>query len=266
MMSATSADARDNGGAERQGIQSVEIAMRILRALEESGGPVGLSAIAQASGTQPSKAHRYLVSLGRVGLTQQNPSSGLYDFGPALRHLGAEALRRTNEVAVASDHAARLRDETGHSVNVGVWAETGPIIVNWAYGAHPLPITVRVGATLPLLSSSIGNVFLAHLPDTVTEPILRQALSVQQGRAWSRGKADKLKAEVLRRGYALSLGGVIPGVVSVAAPVFTATDPMPLAMSFVVPDRLATDETVENLSDRLIVATRAVSGELGYSV
>jgi DNA-binding IclR family transcriptional regulator len=262
-MSAASSDARDNGRAERQGIQSVEIAMRILRALEESGGPIGLSAIAQASGTQPSKAHRYLVSLGRVGLTQQN-ASGLYDFGPAMRHLGAEALRRTNEVAVANDHAMRLRDETGHSLNVGVWAETGPTIVNWAYGAHPLPITVRVGATLPLLASSIGNVFLAYLPDAVTEPILRQALEGPQGRQWGPGKVAELKAEVRRRGYAMSLGGVIPGVVSIAAPIFTATDPMPLAVSFVLPDRLATDETVQDLSERLIAATRAVSRELGH--
>jgi DNA-binding IclR family transcriptional regulator len=253
-----------DGGGERQGIQSVEVAMRILQALEESGGPIGLSAIAQASGTQPSKAHRYLVSLGRVGLTQQHPSSGLYDFGPALRNLGAEALRRTNEVAVANEHAMRLRDETGHSVNVGVWAEAGPMIVNWAYGAHPLPITVRVGATLPLLSSSIGNVFLAYLPDTVTEPILRQALAVPQGQRWGPGRLAKLKADVRRLGYAVSLGGVIPGVVSIAAPIFTATDPMPLAVSFVVPDRLATDDTIEHLSARLTAAVQAVSRELGY--
>lgn len=255
----------DGGTADRQGIQSVEIAMRVLQALADGGSPMGLSAIAQASGTQPSKAHRYLVSLGRAGLTRQVPSTGLYDFGPAMRQLGAEALRRTNEVAIASHHADRLRDETAHSINVGVWAEAGPIIVYWAYGAHPLPITVRVGATLPLLSSSIGNVFLAELPGVVTDPIVAQALANQQGQRWSTSRIAKLKTEVHRRGYAISLGGVIPGVVSVAAPVVTTTDPMPLAVSLVLPDRLATDDAVAHLSTRVIDAARTISTELGHT-
>jgi hypothetical protein len=41
------------------------------------------------------------------------------------------------------------------------------------YGSYALPITVRVGATLPLLSSSIGRVCLAHMPETLTGPVLR---------------------------------------------------------------------------------------------
>jgi DNA-binding IclR family transcriptional regulator len=165
----------------RQGIQSVETAMRVLVALESGGGALSLSAIAQASGMQPSKVHRYLVSLGRVGLTSQDPASGLYDFGASLRRLGAEALRRTNEVAVAGGHAAKLRDRTGHSVNLAVWGDRGPIIVSWAYGTRPLPLTVRVGATLPLLASSVGQVFLAHLPESLTGEVLGEELRSNEG-------------------------------------------------------------------------------------
>jgi DNA-binding IclR family transcriptional regulator len=107
-------------------------------------------------------------------------------------------------------------------------------------------------------------VFLAYLPDAVTEPILRQALAGHEGQRWGSDRVAKLKAEVRRRGYAVSLGGVIPGVVSIAAPIFTATDPMPLAVSFVLPDRLATDETIEHLSGLLTAAAQAMSRELGY--
>src|SRR3954452_25396349 len=80
--------------AGRQGIQSVELAMTVLQALEEGLGPMSLTQIAAAADMSPSKAHRYLVSLGRVGLVSQSHRSGLYDMGPAMRRLGIESLRR----------------------------------------------------------------------------------------------------------------------------------------------------------------------------
>ena len=46
----------------------------------------------EGSSFQPHKAHRYLVSLVRTGLASQSPKAGRYDFGAALRRLGAESL------------------------------------------------------------------------------------------------------------------------------------------------------------------------------
>src|SRR3979490_2749218 len=94
----------------RQGIQSVENAMTVLLALERGAGPMTLTQIAEGSGMQLSKAHRYLVSLSRVRLVSQSPSSGLYDLGPAMRRLGAEALRRMDEGSLASEYLPGLRD------------------------------------------------------------------------------------------------------------------------------------------------------------
>jgi DNA-binding IclR family transcriptional regulator len=121
----------------RQGIQSVELAMIVLRAMEEGLGPMSLSQIAAGSGMQPNKVHRYLVSLGRVGLVAQSPRSGRYDLGPAMRRLGIEALRRMDEVSVVSEHLPALRDRTGHAVNLAVWGDHGPVIVRWDYGSYP---------------------------------------------------------------------------------------------------------------------------------
>ncbi len=236
--------------------------MQVLMALEQGGGPMSLSAISLGSGSRPSKVHRYLVSLGRVGLTSQDSKSGLYDFGPALRRLGAEALRRTNEVAVAATAALDLRDRTGHSVNVAVWGERGPVVVSWAYGSRPLALTVRIGATLPLLASSIGHVFLAYLPESLTEETLTAELATE-GNVWNRRRVGLLQAKVRKQGYAVTHGGVIPGIASVAAPVFAANDPMPLAMSIVLPDSAGTSDHLADLADILRKAVTDASRELG---
>jgi DNA-binding IclR family transcriptional regulator len=257
----TTIDPRENG--ERQGIQSVETAMRVLLALESGGGALSLSAIAQASGMQPSKVHRYLVSLGRVGLTSQDPASGLYDFGAAMRRMGAEALRRTNEVAVAGGHAMRLRDRTGHSVNLSVWGDRGPIVVSWAYGTRPLPLTVRVGATLPLLTSSVGRVFLAHLPESLTGEVLGEELRGKEAE-WPADRLAATREQVHAQGHAETHGGVIPGSISVAAPVFAAGDPLPLAVSVVLPESAGTPDHLAEVTRELHTTVAEASHELGH--
>lgn len=251
---------RSSSGSARQGIQSVEIAMTVLDALERGGGPMSLTQIAHASGMGASKAHRYLVSLGRAGMVAQSPSSGLYDMGPALRRLGAESLRRMDEVGLVSASIPGLRDRTGHAVNLAVWGDHGPVIVRWDYGAYALPITVRVGATMPLLTSSVGQVFLAYLPRTVTEPVLR-AQAGDPGTA----EIDRITEEVRGLGYARTSGGVIPGIASVAAPVFTTGDSLPLVVALALPERNAPPDVLESVTVALLEATTAMSAELGVA-
>lgn len=249
----------------RQGIQSVELAMTVLRALEEGLGPMSLTQLAGASGMSASKAHRYLVSLGRVGLVAQSRSSGLYDMGPALRRLGMEALRRMDEVGLASEYLPGLRDRTGHAVNLAVWGDHGPVIVRWDYGSYALPITVRVGATLPLAGSSVGRVYLAHLPETLTGPVLRGEREAGVPNTASDAEIGRITAVVLRDGVALTTGGVIPGVTSVAAPVFAAGESLPLVVALALPARVATDEVLAAVTAELVETTAAMSAELGSS-
>lgn len=241
----------------RQGIQSVEVAMTVLIALEQGRGPMSLTQIAAAAGGMGvSKAYRYLVSLGRVGLVTQSPSSGLYDLGPAMRRLGAESLRRVDEVGLASEYAPVLRDRTGHAVNLAVWGDAGPVIVRWDYGASALPITVRVGATMPLLASSVGRVYLAHLPATLTDPVLR----AEDG---DPVEAARVGAEVRENGYAFTTGGVIPGVASLAAPVFTAGESLPLTIAVALPACSATVEETDRVAAELLTITTRMSEEFG---
>ncbi|WP_343244548.1 IclR family transcriptional regulator [Streptomyces sp. SID11385] len=249
----------------RQGIQSVELAMTVLRALEEGRGPLSLTQIAAASGMQPSKAHRYLVSLIRTGLVAQSRSSGRYDLGPAMRRLGVESLRRMDEVALVSEHLPELRERTSHAVNLSVWSDHGPVVVRWEYGAHALPITVRAGATMPLLNSAMGGVYLAYLPAQLTEPVLRGQAERETLDAATRERARTIRAEVLGSGVAATVGGVIPGVTSLAAPVFTAGDSFPLVVTLVMPSRVATEEDLPRLTGELLHSTRAMSDDLGYS-
>lgn len=234
--------------------------MTVMTALEEGGGPMGLTSIARSSGMSASKAHRYLVSLCRIGLTSQT-AAGLYEFGPAMRRLGAESLRRTNEVGVATKHAEDLRDLTGHSVAVAAWGDYAPVVVSWAYGRRPLSLTVRVGASLPLTTSSVGLVFLAHIDAAIIAETLERELAAmdvgQRKQVELRNKATK------RDGFAVTTGAVIPGIASVAMPVFAANDPIPLVMSALLPADEASQEHLDAVVEAMRAASSAASAELG---
>src|SRR6266571_9000099 len=65
----------------RPGIQSVEVAARILQALIAAGRPVPLKDLAKLARMHPGKAHRYLVSLTRTELVAQDDLSGHYGIG-----------------------------------------------------------------------------------------------------------------------------------------------------------------------------------------
>lgn len=247
---------------QRQGIQSVEIAAVILRALESLGGPSTLGDIALRSGSQPNKVHRYLVSLVRMGLAVQSPISGRYDLGPELRRLGAAALRRTNDVAIASEHARSLRDACGHSVNVAVWSDEGPLIVRWDYGVHALPLMVRVGTTLSLLRSSSGRVFLSFLPRAMTSAALEASRNGSREPINEDG-INTIIHNVQDAGVAVATGAIIPGASSMSAPVFTAADSLPLVMTVVMPGENIDNTEYERVRTLLLEATHKVSEELG---
>lgn len=258
------ANSESTGNGQQQGIQSIEVGARVLLALETGRGPLALSEVARRSEMHPAKVHRYLVSLVRVGLASQDSSSGRYDLGPAARRLGVEALRRTDAESIASAHAARLRDETGHTVDVAVWSDAGPVIVRWDSGAHALPMTVRVGSILPLLDSALGQVFLAHLPDATTSRALAGQQHRHETRALNPAAQTRLLGAVRRHGHASALNNMVYGMSALAAPVFGADGHLALAIGLAVPAWMLAGGDHPELVHALHACAAAASAELGH--
>ena len=82
----------------KHGVQSLEIGMGILRAMANGQRSMMLKDIAAAADMPASKAHRYLVSLIRAGLVDQDPMTSRYDLGTFALNLGLVALDRLDRV------------------------------------------------------------------------------------------------------------------------------------------------------------------------
>lgn len=247
----------------RQGINSVEVGVAVIEAVASIGRPATLTELARALDTQPSRLHRYLVSLSRVGLLARD-LRGAYEFGPAMRRLGAEAIRRTNEIAVASEYAPMLRDRTGHSVNVAVWADRGPTICRWDFGAYPLPIIPRTGSILPLLSTSVGRMFLALLPERMTREFVEAELAGAADIVDARRIVEERRVVDRERGWSSSIGAVVPDLTTFSAGTVNTGRQLPVVITVAcAAGTIVTEADRDAVVSELLQTVEAIAQDLG---
>lgn len=195
------------------GIQSVDIALRVLDHLSRAGGPVSLSELARDCDMPPSKVHRYLASYIAAGMVVQAGRSGKYDLGPAALQLGLSAMARHDFVNACSDALPDLRDATGMTVLLSVWGTQGATVVRWERAPAPVITSMGLGTTLPLLTSASGRVFLSWAaPEAIA---LRLAFELETTAL----DAEALRQQTRKAGYASVDGRFIPGLVACAAPI-----------------------------------------------
>jgi DNA-binding IclR family transcriptional regulator len=202
----------------RLGIQSVEVAARILRALAAAGRSLPLKDLAKAAGMHPGKAHRYLVSLTRTELVVQDETSGHYGVGAASIALGLAGLRSVNVVRTATALLPTLRDEINETVLLAMWSPQGPVVFALEESSRPVTMNIRVGSILPLSSTATGRVFATFLPYEIVSNLLDA--EVKASRSGNAAAVQKHLSETREQGLACVSGDLVPGVNAVAVPIF----------------------------------------------
>jgi DNA-binding IclR family transcriptional regulator len=217
---------------QQQGIQSIEVGGRLLQALAQARRPQMLRDLAAAADMPPAKAHRYLVSLGRMGLIEQQADTGWYDLGAFALQLGLSALARLDPLSIAAPALIELSRETGQTVALAVWANHGPTIVRWVGADAPVTASLRVGSVMPLTRSATGGAFLAFLPQEATLPWLKRELAENARLGVAPRRQQEIAAWIAqsrRQGFTRT-SDFIPGIGGMAAPVFDHCGSMTLAL------------------------------------
>jgi DNA-binding IclR family transcriptional regulator len=253
---------RRPGSVGRQGIQSVEVGVALLRALADGAKASSLKDLAAAAGMPASKAHRYLVSFGRAGLVAQDPVTGRYDLGPMALRLGLAALGRIDAVKIGTWAAAELRARIDETALIAVWGNRGPTVIAWEESSKPVTVNVRVGSVMPLLTSATGRAFLAYLPAARTADLVaaERALLRAAGRDID---PQALAAEVRRHGLGRVDGDLLPGVAALAAPVFDHTGKVALVLTALGPHGVFDGRVDGIVATALRAVASAASARLG---
>jgi DNA-binding IclR family transcriptional regulator len=202
---------------QRLGINSLETGLRLARVLAEEAWPLPLKDVAARAHMPPAKAHRYLVSLIRAGLAEQDRESGRYRLGAFALELGLSALGSLDVLRLGAEAIADLRAQSDETVLIAIWGNKGPVVARWEESTRPVATNVRAGWVMPLANSATGRCFAAYLPASVTAPMLKSEFA--RTPEAKRGYAERLE-EIRARGLSRVQGDLLAGIASIAAPVF----------------------------------------------
>jgi DNA-binding IclR family transcriptional regulator len=185
----------------RRGIQSVEIAFRILSVLQTSQQAMALKDIAPLAGLTASAANNYLVSLVRTGLAAADDKPGCYRLGPAALSLGLSAIQQIDGFEIVRREVTMLRDATRRSAAVTTWSDDGPISLFKQDGDQRGAFEFRTGL-IPMLTSAAGKIYAARLPASLTTHLIdREWSSVFGGKPDARKFSEDARRELKRKGY-----------------------------------------------------------------
>jgi DNA-binding IclR family transcriptional regulator len=218
---------------ERRGIQSVEIAFRLLTALQSSPQALALKDIAAHSKLSASAANNYLVSLVRTGLAAADDKPGYYKLGPASLGLGMSAIQQINGFDLVRRELMLLRDATQRSAAITAWTDDGPVSLFKLDGEHRGAFEMRTGL-IPLLSTAAGKVFIACLPAIATTELVKRELKAAPGHSGSATEFRQEAArEIKRKRYATVHRADMSGYASIAAPIWDRHGEIQFAISLV---------------------------------
>lgn len=247
---------------ERRGIQSIEVGFTLIRELSKAPGKLALKALAANAGMSPSKAHLYLISFMRLGLVVQDPVTARYGLGPAAIQLGIAAINQLNVVDAAREHLEAALEKTGASISLSIWGNRGPTIIFRLDGQLPVPMSVRVGFVLPILSTATGCIFMTYLPEREWRAIASAEEAIAPGRL---ARAMQKIEACRKRGIAVTDSEMHEGFFGISAPVFSSDNTLCAAVTALGLSAHADLRPTGLVATAIREAARRISADLGAS-
>ena len=240
-------------------------ALDVLEFLARAGRPVPLAEISDAVDSPKATLHRVLATLQARGYVRQDTTGGSYAMGARCFELGSLWAQKLDLRVVAGPHIARLNEETGEMVHLGLYEGGEVIYVDKLDSTHPIVAQSHVGRRCPATAVSTGRALLAYQPSAEIERVLGGPLPAYTDRTLTDPeRLLDLLHEIRRMGYATNEGSYREGVCGVAAPIRDHTGVVIGTVGCCVPDLRFGGEHFEPLRDATIRAATAISAELGW--
>lgn len=178
-----------------QRVESVERALRILDCFAEDHDALSLKEISEATGLYKSTILRLAASLERFGYLTRG-QDGQFRLGPTLWRLGALYRRRFDFAPHVRPILEKLSEATGESASFYVRDGDLRVCLLRHNSRQAIRHHLDEGTHLPLDQGAPGHLILAYTDGS-----------------------DPKAAEIVARGYAVSLGERDPDIAAIAVPV-----------------------------------------------
>ncbi len=246
------------GNTSAPGASVTSRALALIGAFDEEHRRLSLTGLAARAGLPLPTAHRLVGELVEWGALART-SSGEYVVGRRLWDIGLLAPVQAGLVEAASPYLHDLYGATLATVHLAVRDDTEVLYLHRLRGSTSVPIVSTVGSRLPLHTTGVGKVLLAHAPEDVQQRVFADLHRVTAYTITQPGRLRRQLAQVLRDDYATTQEEMSLGACSVAVPVRRGKEVI-AALGLVVPS-LKRDRP--KLVTALTVAARGIGRAIG---
>jgi DNA-binding IclR family transcriptional regulator len=249
--------------SEKQ-IESVDKALRILDCFADSTPEFSLKELSEKTGLYKSRILRLCGTLIANGyLTRLN---GSFRLGPKLLMLGKVYERTNTLISITRPILKELATLTGESSKLFVLEGTKRLCLAREEGPYPLRYAVNEGETFELHAGASGKVLLAYSPEKFRNKVLNKKLAAMTpSTIVERDRLEEEFESIRKRGYASSIGEVVPEVAGISAPVFNHTGEIFAALTVAGPIQRFAGERFQQMCRQLIASAQQLSLLLGYT-
>ena len=239
--------------------------MRILKALGEHPGRLGLSDLADRVGLAKTTVHGLLRTLQEHGLVEQHLDTDKYQLGPQLLQLGNSYLDLNELRSRSLAWSELLATRVGEAVRVGVPHGDGVLVVHHVFRPDTSLQVLEVGALLPLHATALGKAVLAYLDDDSIEDVVTGALPKLTGHTHVSPAAIRRELAAVRdSGHAVEREEALLGEGGIAAPIFDRRAEVIGAVGVAGPrERLLRRNRLPDVTAAVLEAARGISRDLG---
>ncbi|MBU2549513.1 MAG: IclR family transcriptional regulator [Proteobacteria bacterium] len=251
---------------DKNHIQSVDRALKILEILGESPRPLSLTEVARRAGLIKTTAQRFINTLTSLGYLIREENKR-YALGAKTLSLGFRFLNSSSLVSVSRPYLDELSTALEATVNLAVLDHCDVLVLYRREVRRFLKFDIHPGSKLLAYGSSLGRALLAGLPD---EEILQRLDQMDIKRLTPRTVVSKegimeLIAETRDTGYAISDQEQSMDLCSIATPLLNDQNQMVAVINVSLDAMKRSDaDNVEAARVRLLSTGERISRLLGY--
>ncbi|GAA3199045.1 IclR family transcriptional regulator [Microbacterium terregens] len=235
---------QDEGGPSRS---VIDRAFAILGTFQGGRIRQSLSDISRRTGLPIATCYRIVQRLTEWGALERDGESK-YRVGLRLWEVASLAPRAVGLQRLARPYIQDLYETTGYASHLAI--REGLELVSIERFQSPRRPTRRplVGGRYPMHATAIGQVLLAHAPEEVQEQVLSGDLEPYTSRTYTdRAVLERVLADIVRTGYAVSDRQIDNVHIGVAAPVRGADGMVIAAVSLALTEKDADGKNMIHL-------------------
>jgi IclR family transcriptional regulator, KDG regulon repressor len=255
-------------GRRHRPVKSLAKALRILDALGDRPGGLGITDLSAALGAPKSTVHRLVATLESCGYVVFDPPTARYVLGSRLAKLGEQLSYQSPLLTFGVATLEELTNKCKEASHLAILEGTEVVYVSREESKDPVRISFGMGHRAPAHCTALGKALLAGLTDAEIRMLYKNSRRLDRLTPHTRTSLDDLVKElaaIRREGIACDNEEYMAGLRCIAAPVRDFSSRIVAAMSLSMFKHKMTADRRAKFKAALLQAGYELSQKLGFA-